>query len=66
MEFSYDAAGRLKVRTDQRGDFVAHMYDLAGRRTVREDRSLARAAADEPDDMDQRFAKGRFCDNWRY
>ena len=52
VEFSYDAAGRLKVRTDQKGDFVTHLYDLAGRRTSREYRSFGKTAADDADDTD--------------
>ena len=44
VELAYDAAGRLLRRTDQLGETITHVYDLAGRRTTRE----YRTAADSP------------------
>ena len=38
-ECSYDALGRKKVSTDQLGDTVTYIYDLAGRMTDREYRT---------------------------
>ena len=52
VAFSYDAAGRLKARTDQEGDFVTHVYDLGGRRAAREYRSLGKTGNDPADDTD--------------
>jgi YD repeat-containing protein len=35
VSFSYDPAGRVKIRTDQQGDTCTYNYDLAGRLTSR-------------------------------
>ena len=53
VELAYDAAGRLLRRTDQLGDTVTHVYDLAGRRTVREYRTAANSPAGTIADRDE-------------
>ncbi len=52
VELAYDAAGRLLRRTDQLGETITHLYDLAGRRTVREYRTAANSPAGPVADQD--------------
>jgi len=51
-EFAYDAIGRLLRSTDQLGETVTHLYDLAGRRTNREYRTLANSPSGTVSDED--------------
>ena len=41
VEFAYDPAGRVQLRTDQNGDTVTYTFDLAGRMTQRDYRTKA-------------------------
>ena len=51
-EFAYDAAGRLSVATDQLGDYITNIYDMANRRTAREYRERVKQPTDPPNDAD--------------
>ena len=52
VELAYDAAGRLLRRTDQLGETITHVYDLAGRRTTREYRTAANSPSGTVADRD--------------
>ena len=52
VELAYDAAGRLLRRTDQLGETITHVYDLAGRRTTREYRTAANSPSGMIADQD--------------
>ena len=52
VELAYDAAGRLLRRTDQLGETITHVYDLAGRRTTREYRTAANSPSGTIADQD--------------
>ena len=52
VELAYDPAGRLLRRTDQLGETITHVYDLAGRRTTREYRTAANSPSGTVADQD--------------
>ena len=43
VEFAYDPAGHVQLRTDQNGDTVTYTFDLAGRMTQRDYRTKAKS-----------------------
>src|SRR5690606_27700679 len=52
VEFSYDPAGRVQLKTDQNGDTVTFNYDLAGRMTQRDYRTKANSPSGTIADSD--------------
>lgn len=52
VEFSFDPAGRLEMRTDQLGDTVTYVYDLAGRMEQRDYRTKANSPSGTISDSD--------------
>lgn len=48
----YDGARRLKTRTDQQGDYITMIWDMANRRSAREYRDHTKQPTDPPNDTD--------------
>jgi len=53
VEFDYDDAGRLEVKTDQLGETVTFVYDLAGRLEQRDYRTKANSPSGTIADSDE-------------
>jgi len=53
VEFDYDNAGRLEVKTDQLGDTVSFVYDLAGRLERRDYRTKTNSPSGSIADSDE-------------